>query len=140
MEHRDLLPRQNREVWGIFGAGEMDEPESLAALSLAAREQLDNLVFVVNCNLQRLDGPIRGNGHIVDELETLFTGAGWNVVKLLWGTDCDPLFARDKTGNLVNAVNQTVDASVKPSPPTTDLTTARTFSTSLTPCGRSARH
>jgi pyruvate dehydrogenase E1 component len=113
MEHRDLLAPQDRKVWGIFGDGEMDEPESLAALSLAAREQLDNLVFVVNCNLQRLDGPVRGNGHIVDELETLFTGAGWNVVKLLWGADWDPLFARDKAGDLVNALNQTVDGQLQ---------------------------
>ena len=84
MEHRGLLQDQGRKVWGVFGDGEMDEPESLAALSLASREKLDNLIFVVNCNLQRLDGPVRGNGHIVDELETLFAGAGWNVIKLLW--------------------------------------------------------
>jgi pyruvate dehydrogenase E1 component len=113
MEHRELLAPQHRKVWGIFGDGEMDEPESLAALSLAAREQLDNLVFVVNCNLQRLDGPVRGNGHIVDELETLFAGAGWNVIKLLWGADWDPLFARDKSGELVNALNQTVDGQLQ---------------------------
>jgi pyruvate dehydrogenase E1 component len=113
MEHRDLLAPQDRKVWGIFGDGEMDEPESLAALSLASREQLDNLIFVVNCNLQRLDGPVRGNGHIVDELETLFTGAGWNVVKLLWGGDWDPLFARDKSSDLVNALNQTVDGQLQ---------------------------
>ncbi|MES2759300.1 MAG: alpha-ketoglutarate dehydrogenase [Pseudomonadota bacterium] len=113
MEHRDLLAPQDRKVWGIFGDGEMDEPESLAALSLAAREQLDNLIFVVNCNLQRLDGPVRGNGHIVDELETLFAGAGWNVIKLLWGGDWDPLFARDESGELVNALNQTVDGQLQ---------------------------
>ncbi|AMP00187.1 transketolase, thiamine diphosphate binding domain protein [Collimonas arenae] len=87
MEHRGLLAPQERKVWGVFGDGEMDEPESLAALSLASRETLDNLVFVVNCNLQRLDGPVRGNGHIVDELETIFAGCGWNVIKLLWGSD-----------------------------------------------------
>ncbi|MDB5727046.1 MAG: pyruvate dehydrogenase (acetyl-transferring), homodimeric type, partial [Noviherbaspirillum sp.] len=96
-----------------FGDGEMDEPESLAALTLAAREKLDNLVFVVNCNLQRLDGPVRGNGSIVDELETLFAGAGWNVIKLLWGSDWDPLFARDTGGHLVNALNQTVDGQLQ---------------------------
>src|SRR5690349_1029273 len=95
LEHRGLLPAQDRRVWGVFGDGEMDEPESLAALSLAAREGLDNLTMIINCNLQRLDGPVRGNGHIVDELETLFDGAGWNVIKLLWGSDWDPLFARD---------------------------------------------
>lgn len=113
MEHRDLLQAQDRKVWGVFGDGEMDEPESLAALTLAARENLDNLIFVVNCNLQRLDGPVRGNGHIVDELETLFAGAGWNVIKLLWGSDWDPLFARDKDGHLVHALNQTVDGQLQ---------------------------
>ncbi|MEB0011527.1 alpha-ketoglutarate dehydrogenase [Glaciimonas sp. Gout2] len=113
MENRSLLKPQDRKVWGVFGDGEMDEPESLAALSLASRETLDNLVFVVNCNLQRLDGPVRGNGHIVDELETLFTGAGWNVIKLLWGSDWDPLFARDKSGELVNALNDTVDGQLQ---------------------------
>ncbi|MBN8509094.1 MAG: pyruvate dehydrogenase (acetyl-transferring), homodimeric type [Burkholderiales bacterium] len=98
-----------RRVWGFFGDGEMDEPESLAGLSLAAREGLDNLVFVVNCNLQRLDGPVRGNGRIVDELETLFEGAGWHVIKLLWGSDWDGLFARDTTQALVRAFARTVD-------------------------------
>ncbi|MBP0600010.1 alpha-ketoglutarate dehydrogenase [Herbaspirillum sp. LeCh32-8] len=113
MEHRGLLQDQGRKVWGVFGDGEMDEPESLAALSLASREKLDNLIFVVNCNLQRLDGPVRGNGHIVDELETLFAGAGWNVVKLLWGSDWDALFARDKDGELVDALNRTVDGQLQ---------------------------
>jgi pyruvate dehydrogenase E1 component len=113
LEHRDLLDSQGRKVWGVFGDGEMDEPESLAALSLASREKLDNLIFIVNCNLQRLDGPVRGNGHIVDELETIFSGAGWNVIKLLWGSDWDPLFARDKTGELANALQQTVDGQLQ---------------------------
>ncbi|WP_343583649.1 alpha-ketoglutarate dehydrogenase [Herbaspirillum sp.] len=113
MEHRGLLQDQNRKVWGVFGDGEMDEPESLAALSLASREKLDNLIFVVNCNLQRLDGPVRGNGHIVDELETLFAGAGWNVIKLLWGSDWDGLFARDTDGELVDALNRTVDGQLQ---------------------------
>lgn len=113
LEHRGLLQDQGRTVWGVFGDGEMDEPESLAALSLAAREQLDNLVFVVNCNLQRLDGPVRGNGHIVDELETLFAGAGWNVIKLLWGSDWDSLFARDPHGDLTDALNRTVDGQLQ---------------------------
>ncbi|MFX6230610.1 hypothetical protein ABTF44_21685, partial [Acinetobacter baumannii] len=81
--------------------------------SLASREKLDNLIFVVNCNLQRLDGPVRGNGHIVDELETLFAGAGWNVIKLLWGSDWDGLFARDKDGELVDALNRTVDGQLQ---------------------------
>jgi pyruvate dehydrogenase E1 component len=87
---------QQRRVWGFFGDGEMDEPESIAALSLAAREQLDNCTFVINCNLQRLDGPVRGNGRIVDELESLFAGAGWHVIKCLWSSDWDVLFARDR--------------------------------------------
>jgi pyruvate dehydrogenase E1 component len=113
LEHRQLSPSQPRRVWGVFGDGEMDEPESLAALSLAAREKLDNLVFVINCNLQRLDGPVRGNGHIIDELETLFGGAGWNVIKLLWGSDWDPLFARDTSGELVEALNRTVDGQLQ---------------------------
>ena len=98
-----------RKVWGIFGDGEMDEPESMSALTLAAREKLDNLVFVVNCNLQRLDGPVRGNGRIVDELESLFTGAGWNVIKLVWGSDWDGLLARDVHGALIDAFDGTVD-------------------------------
>jgi len=113
LEHRVLMQPQPRNVWGVFGDGEMDEPESLAALSLASREKLDNLVFVINCNLQRLDGPVCGNGHIVDELETIFGGAGWNVIKLLWGSDWDPLFARDLNGELVDALNRTVDGQLQ---------------------------
>jgi len=102
-----------RRVWGVFGDGEMDEPESMSALTLASREKLDNLVWVVNCNLQRLDGPVRGNGRIVDELEKLFRGAGWNVIKLLWGSDWDGLFARDVTGALVRAFDHTVDGQMQ---------------------------
>ncbi|MEO6321781.1 MAG: pyruvate dehydrogenase (acetyl-transferring), homodimeric type, partial [Polaromonas sp.] len=93
LTHRRLLDCGGRKVWGVFGDGEMDEPESMSALTLAAREGLDNLVWVVNCNLQRLDGPVRGNGRIIDELERLFAGAGWNVIKLVWGSDWDGLFA-----------------------------------------------
>jgi pyruvate dehydrogenase E1 component len=100
-------------VWGVFGDGEMDEPESMSALTLAAREGLDNLVWVVNCNLQRLDGPVRGNGRIIDELEKLFTGAGWNVIKLVWGSDWDGLFARDVTGALTRAFANTVDGQMQ---------------------------
>ncbi|MDP2367784.1 alpha-ketoglutarate dehydrogenase [Rhodoferax sp.] len=102
-----------RRVWGVFGDGEMDEPESMSALTLAARERLDNLVWVVNCNLQRLDGPVRGNGRIIDELEKLFCGAGWNVIKLVWGSDWDGLFARDVTGALANAFANTVDGQMQ---------------------------
>ena len=109
LEHRGLLKTAGRKVWAFVGDGEMDEPESLAGLSLAAREGLDNLIFVVNCNLQRLDGPVRGNGSIVQELEGLFAGAGWNVLKLLWGSDWDPLFARDQDGILLKRLHETVD-------------------------------
>ncbi len=109
LEHRGILKTAGRKVWAFVGDGEMDEPESLAGLSLAAREGLDNLVFVVNCNLQRLDGPVRGNGSVVQELEGLFAGAGWNVVKLLWGSDWEPLFARDEDGVLLKRLHETVD-------------------------------
>ncbi|MFD1557475.1 alpha-ketoglutarate dehydrogenase [Paraburkholderia silviterrae] len=109
LQNRGLLHTEGRKVWGFVGDGEMDEPESIGALSLAAREGLDNLVFVINCNLQRLDGPVRSNGRIVDELESQFTGAGWNVIKVLWGSDWDALFARDRTGALLRAFAHTVD-------------------------------
>ncbi|MGN7103138.1 alpha-ketoglutarate dehydrogenase [Ralstonia holmesii] len=109
LQNRGLLQTSDRKVWGFFGDGEMDEPESIGALSLAARERLDNIVFVINCNLQRLDGPVRGNSRIVDELEAQFTGAGWNVIKVLWGSDWDALFARDRSGALLRAFAQTVD-------------------------------
>ena len=113
LTHRNLLDCGRRKVWGVFGDGEMDEPESMSALTLAAREKLDNLVWVVNCNLQRLDGPVRGNGRIIDELEKLFAGAGWNVVKLVWGSDWDGLFARDTTGALAKAFAHTVDGQMQ---------------------------
>jgi pyruvate dehydrogenase E1 component len=113
LAHRQLLSGGERKVWGVFGDGEMDEPESMSALTLAAREGLDNLVWVVNCNLQRLDGPVRGNGRIIDELEKLFSGAGWNVVKLIWGSDWDGLFARDTTGALPRAFANTVDGQMQ---------------------------
>ncbi len=123
LTHRNLLDCDGRNetggrtaarrVWGVFGDGEMDEPESMSALTLASREKLDNLVWVVNCNLQRLDGPVRGNGRIIDELEKLFRGAGWNVIKLVWGSDWDGLFARDTTGALVKAFANTVDGQMQ---------------------------
>lgn len=113
LTHRGLLDCEGRKVWGFFGDGEMDEPESMSALTLAAREKLDNLVWVVNCNLQRLDGPVRGNGRIIDELEKLFAGAGWNVVKLVWGSDWDGLFARDTDGALLRAFAETVDGQMQ---------------------------
>ena len=113
LEDREIRPQSDRKVWAFVGDGEMDEPESLAGLSLAAREKLDNLIFVVNCNLQRLDGPVRGNGSIIQELEGLFTGAGWNVIKLLWSSDWDTLFARDKEGVLLQRLHETVDGELQ---------------------------
>jgi pyruvate dehydrogenase E1 component len=109
LEIGGLLQTAGRTVWGVFGDGEMDEPESMSALTLAAREGLDNLVWVVNCNLQRLDGPVRGNGRIIDELEALFAGAGWHVIKLVWGTQWDSLLARDKKGILMKRMMECVD-------------------------------
>jgi pyruvate dehydrogenase E1 component len=113
LTHRNVLDCGAKKVWGVFGDGEMDEPESMSALTLASREKLDNLVWVVNCNLQRLDGPVRGNGKIVDELEKLFRGAGWYVIKLLWGSDWDGLFARDSANALVQAFAHTVDGQMQ---------------------------
>ena len=109
LDHRGLRPEAARHVWGVFGDGEMDEPESIAGLTLAAREGLDNLTFIINCNLQRLDGPVRGNGQIIQELESLFTGAGWNVIKVLWGSEWDALFARDTRHVLLQRFAETVD-------------------------------
>src|SRR5690348_5531171 len=109
LEGRGLMPRTGRKVWCFLGDGETDEPESLGAISVAGREGLDNLIFVVNCNLQRLDGPVRGNGKIIQELEGNFRGAGWNVIKTIWGTYWDPLLARDTTGKLRQLMMETVD-------------------------------
>ncbi|PZA10449.1 pyruvate dehydrogenase (acetyl-transferring), homodimeric type [Rhodopseudomonas palustris] len=109
LEHRGLVQTQGRHVWGVFGDGEMDEPESIAGLALAARENLDNLTFIVNCNLQRLDGPVRGNGQVIQELESIFQGAGWNVLKVLWGSDWDDIFARDSKHALLRRFAETVD-------------------------------
>ncbi len=107
--NRGLMKDEGRKVWCFLGDGEMDEPESLGAIGLAARENLDNLIFVVNCNLQRLDGPVRGNGKIIQELEGIFRGAGWNVIKVIWGSYWDSLLANDKTGHLIKIMNETVD-------------------------------
>jgi pyruvate dehydrogenase E1 component len=109
LEHRGLMPETDRKVWCFMGDGECDEPESLGAISLGGREQLDNLVFVINCNLQRLDGPVRGNGKIIQELEGVFRGAGWNVIKVVWGGYWDPLLARDSKGVLKKLMMETVD-------------------------------
>jgi pyruvate dehydrogenase E1 component len=109
LQDRGIKDTSNQKVWAFLGDGECDEPETLGALTLAAREQLDNLIFVVNCNLQRLDGPVRGNFKIIQELEAAFRGAGWNVIKVVWGDDWDPLLARDETGALVARMNEACD-------------------------------
>jgi len=109
MEHRELIQPNNRKVWCFLGDGEMDEPESMGAITMPVREGLDNLIFVVNCNLQRLDGPVRGNGKIIQELEAAFGGAGWNVIKLIWGSRWDPLLARDADGLLRKIMEECVD-------------------------------
>ena len=109
LEDRGLKPRNGGHVWAFLGDGETDEPETLGAISLAARERLDNLIFVINCNLQRLDGPVRGNGKIVQELESNFRGVGWNVIKVLWGDDWDPVFEKDTDGRLRRLLEEAVD-------------------------------
>jgi len=109
LEDRGLTPPTDRRVWAFLGDGETDEPETLGAITLASREKLDNLIFVVNCNLQRLDGPVRGNGQIIQELEAAFRGAGWNVLKVLWGSEWDPLLARDTDGLLARRMGEIVD-------------------------------
>jgi len=109
LENRGIIPVTPRKVWAFVGDGEADEPETLGAITLASREKLDNLIWVVNCNLQRLDGPVRGNGHIIQELEAAFRGAGWNVIKVIWGDDWDALLAKDKTGLLIKRMGECVD-------------------------------
>ncbi|MCL4814540.1 MAG: pyruvate dehydrogenase (acetyl-transferring), homodimeric type [Vicinamibacteraceae bacterium] len=109
LEDRGLKKGTGQKVWAFLGDGETDEPESLGAITLASREKLDNLIFVINCNLQRLDGPVRGNGQIIQELEAIFRGAGWNVIKVLWGREWDPLLARDRDGLLVRRMGEIVD-------------------------------
>src|SRR5438874_8382106 len=109
LENRNLIPKTPRKVWAFVGDGETDEPESMGSLTLGAREKLDNLIFVINCNLQRLDGPVRGNGKIINELEAAFRGAGWNVIKVIWGSGWDDLLARDKTGFLMKRMEECVD-------------------------------
>ena len=109
LEHREIIPVTPRKIWAFVGDGETDEPETLGSITLASREHLDNLIFVVNCNLQRLDGPVRGNGQIITELEAAFRGAGWNVIKVLWGSNWDALLARDTTGLLIKRMGEAVD-------------------------------
>src|ERR1700758_3149764 len=109
LENRGIIPVTERKVWAFVGDGETDEPESMGSLTLGSREKLDNLIFVVNCNLQRLDGPVRGNGKIINELEAAFRGAGWNVIKVIWGADWDKLLAKDTTGKLQQLMEECVD-------------------------------
>ena len=109
LQHRDIVKTDKRTVWTYLGDGETDEPESLGAISLAGREKLDNLIFVINCNLQRLDGPVRGNGKIIQELEGMFRGAGWNVIKVIWGRGWDKLLANDTSGLLKQRMEEVVD-------------------------------
>src|SRR5262245_44217427 len=109
LHNRGIKDTSQQHVWSFLGDGEMDEPETLGAIGIAAREELDNLTFVINCNLQRLDGPVRGNGKVIQELEALFRGAGWNVIKVIWGREWDPLLAADSDGALVNLMNVTTD-------------------------------
>src|SRR5579862_6464677 len=113
LENRGLIPRTERKVWAFVGDGETDEVDTLGAISLGTREKLDNLIFVVNCNLQRLDGPVRGNSRIIDELEAVFRGAGWNVIKVIWGSDWDELFARDHQGLLLKRMEECVDGDLQ---------------------------
>ncbi len=109
LENRGLKKSTGGKVWAFLGDGETDEPESLGAITLASRERLDNLIFVINCNLQRLDGPVRGNGKIIQELEAIFRGAGWNVIKVIWGGDWDPLIQKDRDGLLVKRMGEITD-------------------------------
>ncbi|MCL4246259.1 MAG: hypothetical protein KJ002_14190 [Candidatus Dadabacteria bacterium] len=109
LEDRGLKEPSDTRVWAFLGDGECDEPETLGAITLASREKLDNLIFVINCNLQRLDGPVRGNGKIIQELEAIFRGAGWNVIKVIWGSNWDPLLAKDKDGLLVKRMGEALD-------------------------------
>src|SRR5258708_25577822 len=109
LHDRGIKDTADQHVWAFLGDGEMDEPESRGLIQVAANEALDNLTFVINCNLQRLDGPVRGNGKIIQELEPFFRGAGWNVIKVIWGRDWDPLLAQDVDGVLVNKMNTTPD-------------------------------
>ena len=136
---RDLADTQDRKVWCFLGDGEMDEPESLGAITMPVREKLDNLIFVINCNLQRLDGPVRGNGKIIQELEAAFRGAGWNVIKVIWGSRWDPLLARDKNG-LLAAMEECVDGEYQTSRRRAGRTRASTSSARTPSCKAMVAH
>ena len=126
--------KEEPKVWAFLGDGECDEPETLGAITLAARENLDNLIWVINCNLQRLDGPVRGNGKIIQELEGLFRGAGWNVIKVIWGTDWDDLLARDKSGLLLKRMEEAWTAIIRNIPSSRAATRANISSANIPNC------
>ena len=128
LQDRGIKQTDQQRVWAFLGDGEMDEPESMGSITLASRERLDNLIFVVNCNLQRLDGPVRGNGKIIQELEAAFRGAGWNVIKVIWGSDWDPLLAADRHGLLPGAWRRPSTASTRSTPSSRAPTSATTSS------------
>jgi pyruvate dehydrogenase E1 component len=109
---RGLIKENKQKIWVFLGDGEMDEPEARGAISVAAKDKLENLIFVIDCNLQRLDGPVRGNQKIIQELEGFFKGAGWNVIKVLWGSDWDPLFAKDTENKLIQRLNKMPDGQL----------------------------
>ena len=131
LEDRGIKDTRQQKVWCFIGDGESDEPETLGAITLASRENLDNLIFVVNCNLQRLDGPVRGNGKIIQELEAIFRGAGWNVIKVIWGDDWDSLLEKDETGLLINGWEKWSTANIKNMSSRRAATFASTFSASI---------
>jgi pyruvate dehydrogenase E1 component len=136
LEDRGLRPKSDAKVWAFLGDGETDEPEALGAITLASREKLDNLVFVINCNLQRLDGPVRGNGQIIQELEAVFRGAGWNVVKVIWGTEWDSLLANDPTACSSSAWAKWWTASTRSTPSNRAPTSASTSGAPTRGCSR----
>ncbi len=139
LEARGLKTTTNNKVWAFLGDGETDEPETLGAITLASREKLDNLIFVINCNLQRLDGPVRGNGSIIQELEGVFRGAGWNVIKVIWGSEWDELLARDKTGSWHAGWPRSSTASTSASRCRTARTCGGSSSASTRNCSTSCR-
>lgn len=131
LQNRGVLDDKLPHVWGFFGDGEMDEPESIGNLAVAAREKLDNLTFVIDCNLQRLDGPVRGNNKVIQELEAQFKGAGWNVIKVLWGQDWDPLFEKDDEGILTRELTKIPDGQLQNMPIPMESSSEKTFSTRM---------
>ncbi len=140
LENRGLKPKTDAKVWAFLGDGETDEPESLGAITLASREKLDNLIFVINCNLQRLDGPVRGNGQIIQELESAFRGARWNVIKVLWGTEWDPILARDTEGCSSSAWANSSTANTRSWSSSPAPTSASVSSAPIRACSSSSSH